>query len=1126
MRNESHLHGTFSLKIRPWASAEFGAGVLNGDKDLSPSSALANYCLPRSSVMPNAGGLSEALKKPVDANAPVPTTKIPIRLRGLGPWTVSITLNGRSYRELQVQPTNEGAEEGFSTDKNSRPTLMDLVVDQAGIYAITRIIDGSGQEGRVEGDPSVQIDHCPQLRLDGMLLQKSTGHDGGIEVCRDQKFPLRVWLQGGEAPYFLTFDIISEGGSHQLHVPRVTPLETKSGSWFAYVHDLDLANAHAWLPSPSVSSQFLLRVSSVQDSRGRIHRYGDWDKGDATVIELVPPPQIRWSGSGETIKLLDNAKRLDLPVSIRGAAPFEFKIQLPDGKIVKKTGTSEQLQVDVPPQAGIFKLISVKDALCVGNVDIRDELIVQAARAPTVHIHGEPIRGPCQGDMGLKFVFDVTGEGPWIIYARQHYTPPLAAGEAKSKRKSEERQLTIPLGSPHFEHSWRPEHAGLYKLDFVSLSDQNYDRTPLHRTSYTTLTYEQDIKPAPGAAFTLHQDRQIFRCAGQSLEVPVRFSGIGPWVLRYSLMDSERRSQFGELLAIEEKMDLRVEDLYPQGTSGGRYTLSLVSVVDGTGCQAPVDSQSVPITIYEHAPSIGFSNESVIVREGFANDDLAPISAHANSPPLKVHLKFEPPAPEEKAQYYSITLDSTVRGVPLAAAGRWTLVDVWDQHCQGTINPDHATTVVKIRAKPSASFTEGHPGWTSRAHESFNSPVIALKGTGRITLTVSLQYALDETLLPTSIIEKRILTGSDGEKLAFWARTAAPPPGYYRLELLTISDDAFLEMSLKDTSMTVVASFVLHVLPDPAPRIVSATRVTAFCYEGDVSTDHPGIGPFILDFTGAELPGMFPVRLKYELVEGTQVTDADEVEVGERRLFNVGRPSVPPSSGVLHLKALRVENHLGGVWDISTRRGIGKSNGASLAMLVKDQIALPITLVERPSFRLPSATLCVGDVAHFELRGNGPWTLKYRLNGKSKTDTVSSNRLNVLLAEAGSLQIESLCNKHCCADIGKGEGAQLPVEYTVHPLPSAYLSEGTRYVREGEEAEFVVAFKGTPPFAYSYQRIDDVDGRIIDTVSYEGIEEYEHRVKVSSQGTFKVTHVQDHYCQYPKRATAGNDGKK
>lgn len=1076
--------------------------------------------------MPNAGGLAEALKRPVDANAPIPTTKIPIRLRGLGPWTVSIALNGRSYRELQVQPASGGAEGGVGMDKNSKPTLADLVVDQVGIYAITRIVDGSGQEGRVEGDPSVQIDYCPQLRFDGMLLQHSTGHDGGIKVCRDQKFPLRVWLQG-EAPYFLTFDVISEGGSHQLHVPRVTPLEVKSGSWFAYVHDLDLANLHAWLPSSSVTSQFLLRVSSVQDSRGRIHRYGEWDKGDATVIELVSPPQIRWSGSGEAIKLLDNSKVLNLPVSVRGAAPFEFEIQLPDGKIVKKTSTSEQPHVDVPPQAGAFKLISVKDALCVGNVDIRDELIVQAVRTPTAHIHGEPIRGPCQGDMGLKFVFDVTGEGPWTIHARQHFTPPPAASERNGRRqRSEEKQLVISLGAPHFEHSWRPERAGLYKLDFVSLSDQNYERIPLRKSSHASLAYEQDIKPAPGAALVLHQDRQMFRCVGQSLEVPVQFFGIGPWILRYSLMDSERRSKFGELLAVEEKMDLRVEDLYPHGASAGRYTLSLVSVVDGTGCQAPVDSQSIPITIYEHAPSIGFLNERTIVREGFASEDLVPIRAHANSPPLRVSLKFEPPAPAEKVQHYSITIDSTVRGIALEAAGRWTLVKVRDQYCQGTIIPDHATTIVSIRAKPSSSFIEGHPGWTSRAPESFNSPVVALKGTGRITLTVSLQYALDEALLPTSAIEKRILTGSDGEKLAFWARTAAPPPGYYRLELLAISDDAFLEMPLKDTSMSAIPSFILHVLPDPAPRIISATRATAFCYGGDASSDDPGIGPFILDFTGAELPGMFPVRLKYELVGGTQVGGTGEVEVGERRLFSIDRSSIPSSSGTLHLKVLRVENHLGGVWDISTQRGNGNNNGTSLARLVKEQIALPITLLERPSFHMSSSNLCVGDVAHFGLLGSGPWTLKYHLNGKSRTDTVSINRLNVLLAEAGSLHIESLCNKHCCANIGKREGNQLPLEYTVHALPSAYLSEGTRYVREGEEAEFVVSLKGTPPFAYGYQRIDDVDGRIIDTVNYEGIEEYEHRVKVSSQGTFKVAYVQDRYCQYPKRATASNDSNK
>ena len=178
---------------------------------------------------------------------------------------------------------------------------------------------------------------------------------------------------------------------------------------------------------------------------------------------------------------------------------------------------------------------------------------------------------------------------------------------------------------------------------------------------------------------------------------------------------------------------------------------------------------------------------------------------------------------------------------------------------------------------------------------------------------------------------------------------------------------------------------------------------------------------------------------------------------------------------------------------------------------------------EKPWVRLRPGLiddLCVGDVAHFEVVGEGPVRLESSFedrlgNSRQKHDTVSSGSLNVLLAEAGQLRITSACSRHCCATMPSGGQA-----YQVYPLPSASITDGTNYLHEGEEASFEVSLHGTPPFAFEYQRLDPESGKLLETLSVSSVLEHKTRVPVKSEGTFKISSVSDRHCRYPKRKAA------
>jgi nucleoporin POM152 len=49
------------------------------------------------------------------------------------------------------------------------------------------------------------------------------------------------------------------------------------------------------------------------------------------------------------------------------------------------------------------------------------------------------------------------------------------------------------------------------------------------------------------------------------------------------------------------------------------------------------------------------------------------------------------------------------------------------------------------------------------------------------------------------------------------------------------------------------------------------------------------------------------------------------------------------------------------------------------------------------------------------------------------------------------------------------------LERRIHPLPSVKIQEGLDSLREGDEpAVFVVTFKGTAPFAFTYTRSEQI----------------------------------------------------
>jgi nucleoporin POM152 len=129
----------------------------------------------------------------------------------------------------------------------------------------------------------------------------------------------------------------------------------------------------------------------------------------------------------------------------------------------------------------------------------------------------------------------------------------------------------------------------------------------------------------------------------------------------------------------------------------------------------------------------------------------------------------------------------------------------------------------------------------------------------------------------------------------------------------------------------------------------------------------------------------------------------------------------------------------------------------------------------------PQRDHCVGDKIDFVLQGAAPWKVDYAFNGERHSARTSEPRLSRLAKEPGRMTIVSVSHGD-----GACESTAVEIEKVIHPLPMVRISgeEGGPIVEdivEGEQAEIVFYFEGTPPFAFTYTRSDPRTKKVLET---------------------------------------------
>jgi nucleoporin POM152 len=645
---------------------------------------------------------STPISIPVRLNA---TEPIYIQLKRIGFDTLEesyLNFSKSDLRKLRIAPLSDVDLDG--TDL----TYISLPVDEPGLYRLNKVTDMSRLD--VRPYPSdVLVASCPEAYFVGSEDQSQHRCIGDIDTPKlvvDGVPPLKVkysrTVKGRES----LFSVQSVQPDHFVS-PLPQGSQTEAGFVWTKGSSLDWATSRTVEvgldTTVGVTGEWIYNVDAVEDSFGNSVNYtGIVNSRSSTKLQssrnlsygftVHSRPEIRFTGcnSIDAVKL-PQGRSVELPIYLQGdvregpyiatfeRTPLEDMPGAPQKFYYEFQGRGERITVDEP---GVYTLQNLTGRFCPGVVVESSSCLVYVPPQPTVDIAFHEIEDKCAGPTGVRADLSLTGNPPFMVSYRI-----LRDGVALSTQTHEMKKSRDQI-------EFVPDTEGEYVYEFFTLSDDIYKGITLDGATYRK---EQSIKVLAGASFA---EKEYFRqcCSGDTVKLNVSLHGIPPLKLVYEVVSgNSKRVQY----VASDIMGYHYQIETPPLASGGRFSISLVSVEDSRGCQTPLSDRDVVVEVRRQRPAAAFlpidGRTSISVLEGRSVGLPLRLSGE---PPWTVLYRYEG---ESVTQDLEAVIDKTnghqlwIRGT-----GNYTLTGLKDAYCPGDITRQNTVEVSWIE-KPSMS---------------------------------------------------------------------------------------------------------------------------------------------------------------------------------------------------------------------------------------------------------------------------------------------------------------------------------------------------------------------------------------------------------------------------------------
>ncbi|KAI6047907.1 hypothetical protein EDC04DRAFT_2864066 [Pisolithus marmoratus] len=1027
--------------------------------------------------------------------------------------------------EDEYDEYDDGDDGPLSSESHLRKTesLAHIRVTKPGTVRLDRVLDSSGMAVRLLHPLEVTAVPCPTAQYTEDSLQST---ESDIRCAGDNHLDLTIDIRG-VPPLSLKWSKDVNGKKETFLVDNIDDGSTTHPS----TRDLREVASRTRTPQKfivplSLSVDSLGRVTfvleSVVDGLGNVISLDQGTSsesragvaGDSRTVRSLnvlsrPLVSFRQCGPGYPTSLLigsesslvlgiDNGDSLDAPWTVHIMYDsFENTADVKQQYLaLEAEANTRELSFGVRAP-GEYTIANIKGKYCEGDVLSPDTCKVVQKPLPTAEIEWKRIH-ECSGDTGVSAALILHGTPPFQVYYR-------------TQRDNESpRDLVKTFTTSRGSITLQPEHSGHYYYTFLQLSDSNYKKILLDGPSI-----DQIVHPLAAADFvpasTGRNKMVLNSCSGNVVDVGVDLRGTPPWNLELQVVGP--RSTDPIIIRDISSSPVRVPIPIPSDIDkeGGTFEVDLVTVEDMYGCKRSVSVPGISVNVRRVQPTARFYSKDGHRQVTILEDESAelPLRLTGDGPWKVKYRRVDTP---DLVQ--AVVLTSPNDYLRVKEKGTYELVEVNDIQCPGAIVPGENVYEVDWVPRPSAkldlqmlavfeSFNRSHilPSICQGRDDYVD---LELSGSfqliGRPPFQIMYNVATNAESGGGTIVLDQPTISSIQHRTRFQLHTSTPGRKYY--EVKQIGDAAYPLHKHRHTLIprSERLLFEQEIIRKPSAKFKTDNRLS-YCLNDVLSPKDLASpdGTILLDGTPP-----FQLQLSIKNLAANKVR-VETVEVNER-VWRLNLPSyyftsVGPYQITIDsvLDSSRCEQ--------ATADPLHRSIWIDVA-----ETAAVIPLEKKKDF-------CVGDIIQFELEGTPPWTIGYRINGKSYTRDAKVSPFSILQQQSGDFTITSIAHQHkmCKAAITN-------LQMTIHPLPSALVGHGKRIyqdIHEGDQAEIVFTLIGEPPFTFTYQRSEPSPkkggkaGKVLETHTVSGVTTHEYSITAAVEGTWTVTSISDHYCRYP-----------
>ena len=401
--------------------------------------------------------------------------------------------------------------------------------------------------------------------------------------CIDESAVFEVGLQG-EGPFTIEYELVHNGKRAKRTIPDIADnryrIETER------LHD---------------GGDYTLALVSITDKLN----CKEFLKDEAKISVRHQKPRAGF-GQIEGRRTLDTleGRQVPLPLRLVGEPPWTVSFQR-EGEQVRTARAGEPNDRITVGEAGLYRLLGVRDSSCPGQVDeAADAFEVNWIPRPELRIPQSDIAvdksgayvkpDVCEGDEdSVEVLFK--GSPPYHVQYVENVKPEHGAVAPKNR----ELRAALNVASMRMDTA----QAGTYEYKFSKLEDANYDHNAKH---FAPLTVQQRVHPRPSVAFAAPGKTYSYcsvQADGEEV-IPITLHGAPPFHVEVEI--KHHGTARPETLSLPDITDKTYNIRIPHSRVHlGKSAISLRRVSDSRGCSRLLDSTTprVQIAVFD-APTI------------------------------------------------------------------------------------------------------------------------------------------------------------------------------------------------------------------------------------------------------------------------------------------------------------------------------------------------------------------------------------------------------------------------------------------------------------------------------------------------------------------------------------------